>query len=293
MNVPISIVIPTLADEDLLGAALAALASELRSRDCCDEVIVVDDSGHGALTNWLAEHWPDVVHLVNPKNLGFAESVLAGARLAKHADLFLMNPDVHVRAGSLEFLQGTLRSDANIYSVSPYVLLNGDDDSPESLPELVVELGIPRIERMDVDVVPGERAAAYPDGIPVAFALGGACLLRRDEFLDSPFDPRFAPFYWEDVDQSQVALNSGRQVLVDPRAVVEHHHRGTVGRHVPDALVRAAIEKNRMRFAWKHFDGSELESNLNDLGARALEHALAEEREELLWLALALDEELS
>ncbi len=54
MSVPVSVVIPSLADRELLSLALAPLLAELDRRALGDEVIVVDDSGAGALTEWLS-----------------------------------------------------------------------------------------------------------------------------------------------------------------------------------------------------------------------------------------------
>ena len=61
---------------------------------------------------------------------------------------------------------------------------------------------------------------------------------------------------------------------------------------MPDALVRAAIERNRLLFTWKHErDPARLTQHLEALVARLVEHAVSEEREELLWLLLALERE--
>jgi len=155
----------------------------------------------------------------------------------------------------------------------------------------VFEDGFHRIVRSPLDVTPGEVSSAYPDGVPAGFALGGACLMRRDEFLAAPYDPRFEPFYWEDVDLAERARAAGRRVLVDPRSVVEHWNRGTIGERVPESLVRAAIEKNRLLFTWKHErDPERLREHLETLAGRVLEHATCEQREELIWLLLALEQ---
>ncbi|MCH8031270.1 MAG: hypothetical protein IIB09_05575, partial [Bacteroidetes bacterium] len=61
---------------------------------------------------------------------------------------------------------------------------------------------------------------------PVPFCVGGAFLVRREEFLEGEgFDPLFEPFYWEDVDLCLAAWRRGRRVLEVPLSVVEHHHR--------------------------------------------------------------------
>ncbi|MFT7669754.1 MAG: GT2 family glycosyltransferase [Planctomycetota bacterium] len=284
MSLQVSIVIPTLADRELLNVCLAALFVEVQARAAGDEIVVVDDSGNAQLEAWIRESYPTVVYIANKRNLGFAQSLLVGVHQAASALVFAQNPDVIVRAGFLSPLVETLGL-PNVHAVSPYVLLNGDVLSDESLPELIFDGGIPRVRRKSVELTPGKVCSAYPEGIPVAFALGGAFLFRRADFIEAPFDCRFEPFYWEDVDWCQSALSEGKRILVDPRSVVEHHHRGTISARVPQALVRAAIEKNRLLFSWKH--GAE---EFHALEERLIDHAIGEDREELIWLALALAE---
>lgn len=124
------------------------------------------------------------------------------------------------------------------------------------------------------------------------YAIGGAMLLRRGEFLDSGgFDPLFEPFYWEDVDLGWSAWRAGRRVLYAPEAVVEHHHRGTIKTRIQADLVRAMIEKNRLLFQWKHLDEPGLiEEHLQALHRWAIDAWIGDEREELIWLALALEQ---
>ncbi len=290
MSVPVSVVIPSLADRELLSLALAPLLAELDRRALGDEVIVVDDSGAGALTEWLSASYPSVRVQSNERNLGFGAALLRGVEAASHELVFAMNPDVRIQPGIFEPLVETLRHD--VWAVSPYVLLDGERPDAESLSELRLEGGFPVLVHQGLEVVPGEVHPRYPGGIPVAFALGGAMLLRRADFLASSFDPRYAPFYWEDVDWAQDALRRGLRVLVDPRAVAHHHHRGTIQPRVPERLVRAAIEKNRLLFAWKHLEGDDRRAHLEALTARIVEHAVCEDREELVWLLLALEQSL-
>jgi GT2 family glycosyltransferase len=290
VSIPISIVIPSLADRELLSLSLTPLLAELERRDAGDEVIVVDDSGAGALEDWLAAHFPAVRVLCNARNLGFARALLAGVEAARHEHVFAMNPDVRIQPGLFEPLLESLADD--VWAVSPYVLLDGERPDGESLAELVVEDGFPVLRHQQLEVVPGQVHPDFPEGIPVAFALGGAMLLRRADFLAAPFDPRYEPFYWEDVDWAQRALRRGRRVLVDPRAVAHHHHRGTIQPRIPERLVRAAIEKNRLLYAWGHLEGDDLRAHLEALTGRLVEHTVCEDREELLWLLLALEQQL-
>ena len=54
--------------------------------------------------------------------------------------------------------------------------------------------------------------------------------------------------------------------------------------------MRAAIERNRLLFQWKHLGGAALERHLAALLRWIIDAYLAGAREELVWLALAFDE---
>ena len=287
MTAPVTIIIPSYDDRDLLAEQLPGLCAELERRGALDEVLVVDD-GAGGLDAWLAEQDLCCVHcLALERNAGFAAAVAAGVQAARHDLVFLMNPDVRPRPGFLEPLIDAL-ADPAIAAAAPYVLLGGDRAGEESLSRLGWRRGFPVMELADHDFEPG----ADTEPLAAAFALGGASLWRRADLLgDGAFDPLFAPFYWEDVDRSWRAWRAERRVVVCPQSVVEHHHRGTIGRAVPAELVRAAIEKNRLLFTWKHVDDDErLTEHIAALHSRLLSAAAREDRESLVWLCLALEE---
>lgn len=281
MTQPVSILIPALADQELLAAHLPTLLAELSVRDIGDEVLVVDDTGEQVLVPWMTEHFPGVRVIAPSENRGFASALAAGAREAQHALCFSMNPDVLVHAGFLDPLVECL-ADASVFAASPRILLDGDATRVESRSALRIIDGLLRV----VPCAPEDDAVS-----PIAFAVGGACLFRRDEFLEAGFDRLLEPFYWEDVDLCIAAWRRGLSVVEEPRSVVEHHHRGTIGAHVPEGLVRAAIEKNRRLVLWKYLDDPELaRDHLAATWRDLLDAGLADRREELTWLVLALED---
>lgn len=286
MTHPVSVLVPSYDDRDLLAAHLPVVLAELERRDVGDELIVIDD-GAGGLADWMAEHAPGARVIEREENGGFAAAVASGVAAARSALVFLMNPDVLPRRGFLEPLCAAL-DDPHVAAAAPYVLLGGERASEESLSRLAWKHGFPLLELADHAFEAGHHAAA----LPAAFALGGASLWRRADLLgEGAFDPLFEPFYWEDVDRSWRAWRAGKRVVVCPSSVVEHHHRGTIGRAVPATLVRAAIEKNRLLFAWKHVDDeARLREHLDGLRARLFAAATREDREALVWLCLALQE---
>ena len=247
---------------------------------------MVDDTGEDVLAPWLERRYPAVRCHGRPANGGFAAALASGAEAAKHGLIFSMNSDVVVRPGFLDPLVACL-DDPKVFAVSPRVLLNGAEDRIESLVHFRLRRGMVEVAQPALEAPP-ERGAFELQ--PVAFAVGGTMLLRREEFLEAGgFDPIYAPFYWEDIDLAWSAWRRGRVVLYQPASVVEHHHRGTIGSTGRPEWFRAAIERNRLLFQWKHLDGELLEQHLAALLRWIVDAHLAEQREELIWLNLAFD----
>ena len=284
----LSILIPALDDRELLKESLPAVLTEAAATGLEWELLIIDDTGAGALRGWLEAEFPLARCVERAVNGGFAAATLTGAEQAKGEVLCVLNPDVCIQPGFFGPLLEQLRS-SDVFAVAPLVLRDGEQ-TDESLPQLIQEDGAVVIRRA-AQVEPGELAPGYEGGHPVAFALGGAFLVRRGEFLaQGGFDSLFEPFYFEDVDLCWSAWRSGRRVVVDPRAVAEHSNRGTIGAHVSKKLVRASIEKNRHLFAWKHLDGEALEAYLDGLGQELTDAVASEDRERLTWLTLALEQ---
>jgi len=286
---PVSVVIPALDDRELLARHLPPLLAELGRRGGKDEVILVDDTGDDVLASWAGERYPGVRCVANASNSGFAAALLAGFEAAGHELVFSMNPDVLVRPGFLDPLVSCFDA-SDVHAAVPRVLLSGESDAIESLFEIVFEDGEIRLKQ---PALAGRDARPGPiQPTPVPFAIGGTSLFLREPFLArGGFDPLFGPFYFEDVDLGWTSWRQGGRTLYQPASVVEHHHRGTISKAVPADLVRAAWEKNRLLFHWKHLDEPELlRQHLAYLYRFALDAWLGDRREELVWLALALEQ---
>jgi GT2 family glycosyltransferase len=287
MTRPVSVVLPALDDPELFEQNLPPLLEELADRATGDEVLVVDDTGEDRLRAALGARFPAVRVLARGENGGFARALRTGVEAADHELVFAMNPDVRVRRGFLDPLVACL-AEQEVVAVVPRILLGGDEKRIESLTELRERGGLVELVQPGLQ---GASARATLRLAPTAFAVGGACLFRRSEFLAQGFDALFEPFYWEDVDWGWSAWRRGRRILYQPASVVEHHHRGTIGRRIEQELVRAAIEKNRLLFAWKHLDEPELlRRHLAALYRWALDAWIEDRRDDLVWLALALDQ---
>lgn len=285
MSQRVAVVIPALDDRDLLTQSLPLLIDELEARDCDDELTVVDDTGQDLLAAWIAERFPGRVRVIVRESCGgFAKALVTGARLGTAELLLCLNPDVRVRPGFLTPLVEAM-VDPEVHSVSPRVLLNGDVQRAETHQRMLVDGG-----RLVSQPLTPDPDSSEP--VPIPFPLGGAMMVRREEFLaEGGFDPLLAPFYFEDTDLGLTAWRRGRKVLEIPSSVVEHHHRGTIGRVVPEKLVRAAIERNRLLVHWKHLDSkTAAHEHYLALYRDALDAGIGDRREELIWMALALED---
>ncbi|HED66860.1 MAG TPA: hypothetical protein ENJ09_15060 [Planctomycetes bacterium] len=176
-----------------------------------------------------------------------------------------------------------------MHSTVPRILLHGAEDSIESVTEIRVRAGLAELGQPGLE---GRADEFLEETIPVAYGVGGACLLRASEFLArNGCDPIYEPFYFEDLDLGWQAWRGGQRVLYVPESVVEHHHRGTIRKRAKENFVRAMIEKNRLLFQWKFLDSEEeIAEHISALYRYAIDAWLSDEREELVWLALALDQ---
>jgi GT2 family glycosyltransferase len=285
VNEPVSIAIPALDDTALFERHLPALLAEVERRGGRDEVLVVDDSGGARLADWIANRFPSVRVLTRRENGGFARALADGIAAARHPLVFAMNSDVRVRPGFLEPLAAAL-DDSRVFAAVPAILLDGREGAVESLVRVELDGSIARLAQPALHGV----SAPLNGRVRVPFAVGGAFLVRRDEFRAlGGFDPLFEPFYLEDLDLGWRAWRDGREILLEPRAVVEHYHRGTIGPRFGERVARAAIERNLLLFQWKHADGEEVGEHLAALARRAHLAWLTDDRDTLVALALALE----
>ena len=292
---PVSVVIPSLDNFELLERNLPALLREFGRREVGDELVIVDDSGTGALKPWAAEALRGMPArlLVRKSNGGFAPALTSGIEAASHPLIFSMNSDVRVRPGFLDPLIDALgpTSEAGVtnpvFAAAPRVLLNGEHQQIESFSKCILLDGLMTTR---LSVAHGQQLDAPSEPAMIPFAIGGTALFRRVDFESlGGFDELFAPFYFEDNDLCWRAWRRGSASVYVPESVVEHHHKGTIGSLLSTKRRRAAIERGELLFNWKHLDQEHLHRHMASLYRRALDAWVTDDRDALIWLQLALD----
>jgi O-antigen biosynthesis protein len=240
-----SVVIPNWNGRDLLAKYIPSIVEALNDNPD-NEIIVVDNGSEDGSAEFLREHFPSVRVLGLDRNLGFGGGSNAGFRAAKNDIVVLLNSDMRVER---DFLQPLLEafSDETVFSVACQIFFSDPNKLREEtgLTQSWWENGSLRVRHRD------DPAIQVP--YPCAYGGGGSCAFDRRKFLElGGFDELLAPFYLEDTDVGYLAWKRGWKVLYQPRSVVYHEHRGTIGKKFTAAQIDLVLKKNFALFCWKN-----------------------------------------
>ncbi|MEP7361761.1 MAG: glycosyltransferase [Acidobacteriota bacterium] len=240
-----SVVIPNWNGRDLLEKYLPSVVEALSGHPD-NELIVVENGSTDGSAQFVKKHFPTVRLLELPKNLGFGGGSNAGFRAAKNDIVVLLNSDMRVDKGFLHPLLDGF-TDERVFAVSCQIFFSDPDKLREEtgLTQCWWESGGLRARhRIDEKVT---------DAYPCFYGGGGSCAFDRRKFLElGGFDELLRPFYLEDTDLGYGAWKRGWKVLYQPRSIVFHEHRGTIGKSFSRAYIDAVVKKNFVLFAWKN-----------------------------------------
>ncbi|MBM3744474.1 MAG: glycosyltransferase [Acidobacteria bacterium] len=240
-----SIVIPTWNGRELLERNLPSVLAATAGNPG-HEIIVVDNGSADGTVEFLREHFPQVRTLALPENMGFGGGSNAGFRAAANDVVVLLNNDMRVEPGFVEpLLEGF--TDGDVFAISCQIHFTDARRQREEtgLTEGWWESGQLRVRhRVDQGV---------KDLYPCFYGGGGSCAFNRRLFLElGGFDALLEPFYLEDTDVGYRAWKRGWKVLYQPRSVVYHEHRGTIGRRFSAEQIQTVLKTNFLLFTWKN-----------------------------------------
>src|SRR5580658_9269240 len=240
-----SVVIPNWNGRDLLEQYLPSVAAALAGHPD-NEIILVDNGSSDGSADFVRHAFPEVRVLALDRNYGFGGGSNAGFRAAKNDVVVLLNSDMRVAPGFLApLLEGF--GDDRVFAVSCQIFFR-DPNKPRE------ETGLTEGWWQDGGLKVGHRIdTALCDVFPCFYGGGGSCAFDRRKFLElGGFDDVLAPFYLEDTDLGYMAWKRGWKVLYQPRSMVYHEHRGTIGKRFSEAQIQAVLRKNYMLFCWKN-----------------------------------------
>jgi GT2 family glycosyltransferase len=240
-----TVVIPNWNGRDLLERYLPSVIAALAGNSE-NEIIVVDNGSEDRSAEFVRSAFPQVKLLALDRNLGFGGGSNAGFRGAKNDIVVLLNSDMQV---SPDFLPPLLEGfrDPLVFAVSCQIFFR----DPAKVRE---ETGLTQGWWQDGGLKVRHRAdPAIGDLFPCFYGGGGSCAFDRRKFLElGGFDELLAPFYLEDTDLGYMAWKRGWKVLYQPRSIVYHEHRGTIGKRFSEAQIQAVLKKNYLLFCWKN-----------------------------------------
>jgi GT2 family glycosyltransferase/glycosyltransferase involved in cell wall biosynthesis len=240
-----SVVIPNWNGKDLLAKYLPSVVEALAGNPD-NEIIVVDNGSSDGSAEFVRGQFPHVKLLPLPVNLGFGGGSNEGFREARNDIVVLLNSDMRVAPDFLAPLLEGFR-DPDVFSVSCQIFFS----DPAKVRE---ETGLTQGWWQDGGLRVRHRIdAAIDDLYPCSYGGGGSCAFDRRKFEElGGFDPLLRPFYLEDTDLGYLAWKRGWKVLYQPRSVVYHEHRGTIGKRFREDQIQAVLKKNYLLFSWKN-----------------------------------------
>jgi N-acetylglucosaminyl-diphospho-decaprenol L-rhamnosyltransferase len=250
--VKVSIVIVSYNTVELLQICLRSIAEHTKIPH---EVIVVDNNSTDDSATRIEEDFPVVTVFRNETNLGFSKASNLGARSCHGDHVLFLNPDVEVKAGTVDVLVSWLENHEGTGIVGPRLVFpDGQFQlSAGNLPGLWQEWKDRRLYgRMRAgDGRFHERVASrFRDAQAVGWVTGACLLIRRPLFeAVGGFDEKFF-MYFEDKDLCKRAASMGAEVVFCPEAEAVHH---LAGASMDDAgALRRVYQTSHREYYRKH-----------------------------------------
>ncbi len=244
----VSAVILTYLRQDLLPACLDSLQAALARVDGATEIVVVDNaSPENRATAHIAELCPSARIVTLTANRGYAGGVVAGLDAAHGEWALTIGDDATIEPDGVVAMLAAGRSADDVGSVAAKMLFvdRAEGDVVNSAGLEIDWLGTA------VDRLVGKPSAQAETQITEVFGTSGGAALYRRAMLDAigGFDTSFG-VYLEDADVAWRARMAGWRCLLEPRAIVHHHHSATT-RHRSDYKY-FHVGRNRVRMLAKN-----------------------------------------
>lgn len=246
MQNKVSIVIVSYNTRDFLRACLTSISDHYPG--LLYRVTVVDNASEDGTVGSVEAEFPEVRLIKNPANLGYARAVNQGIEASDSPYVLVLNPDIEVRAGSIEnmvefmeshsdagiagarlvYPDGTLQASCRTFYTLPVVLLRRT-----FLGKLFPNAKAVRDHLMaDWD---------HKTNRPVDWVIGASMMVRKEAFEKvGGMDERFF-LYLEDVDWCSRMQKHGYRVYYVADAEMKHHHRRESAGLFPDRKFMAHL----------------------------------------------------
>jgi len=248
----VMIIIPNFNGQKLLAQYLPSVVRAAQPVGA--KVIVADDASTDDSVAWLQTHAPEVLVLTAEKNRGFLLNCNRAVQEVPCDIVILLNNDMEVEEDFIAPLLKPFQNLDEVFAVSPSIRNRGRGDRDEAVNYFYFRHGLLQCSYPCL----AEEYPPPPAG-PIGYACGGAAAIDRKKFLElGGFDPLYAPGYWEDVDLSYRAWKRGWMVWHEPKSIVYHQHRATMGTLYSPSELDSMLTARQLWFNWKNLQDREM-----------------------------------
>lgn len=223
-------------------------------------IIVVDNGSTDGSADLVREEYPEALLVANAQNLGYAAANNQALAVAEADFKLLLNPDVEVHAGAVQYLMRFLQSHPQAAAVAPRLRY------PDGRVQLTCR-SFPTPDTIFYDALllsklfPRSRVFgkyrmswwAHDDERPVEQPMASALLLRDAASqqiggLDEDF-----PVFFNDVDLCYRLKQAGWEIWFTPQAEMTHFHGASTSQVWREMLPQS--HRGFVRFYQKHYRG--------------------------------------
>jgi GT2 family glycosyltransferase len=252
----VSAVIVSFNTAPLLERAIRSLLNSARLVDGI-EIIVIDNASDDGSPVMVREKFPDVRLVRLTRNVGFAAGTNMGLRMARGAQLLLLNPDAELLHNALPMLSNFLEEHPWVAAVGPRLIYpdGTHQDSAFRFPNLgqIAFDFFPPPRRIRQSRLNG-RYGKTDTPRTIDHPLGACMLLSRAAFDDVGLLDEAFFMYCEEVDWCMRAWERGWEIYHHPGAIAVHHS-GKSTEQRSGAMFEQLHESRSLLFK-KHYNGA-------------------------------------
>ena len=205
-------------------------------------IVVIDDGSTDESVEFLRSTYPDIILIINERNIGFHRSVNKAAAASAADIVLLLNSDMEPHPESIFHLykhffhkDHIFAASGKIYSADKKTFLYGNRG------------GIFTKGHFILTEKPEDASSQ------TLFACGGGGAFDRQLFLElGGFDTLFYPFYYEEQDLSYRALKRGFHIHYEPASIMYHQVQATIGKKLKRTRIRLISARNNYLFIIKN-----------------------------------------
>lgn len=242
----VSVVIVSFNGEAFLPGLLQSLGRQTMP---AVEIIIVDNASSDSSIDKIAQEYPFITLIHNPRNVHYAKAVNTGVAAASGQLVTILNQDLVLAEDFIERLVLRYLEEKNkdqVAAVVPQMRFNRLPSFINGIGNFITEKNWGSDNYFGVVDI-GQFQHLHE----VGSACFGALLVTKTAWAQiGGLDVRYKSFY-EDVDWSFRTHVKGFKILAAPQALVYHAFGGSY----PSGLKLTLVTKNRIRFVLKHLKG--------------------------------------